>query len=602
MLQSLIPTSILAIVVAAAIALTPLTARALEGRSVSERQRFQPSTLVGEHADGRIHAAALSMREIRASAIRSAAREAGELTPPFGNLGSHSMPISTGSALAQKYFDEGLNLVYGFNHAEAIRSFEDAIALDPSCAMCHWGIALALGPNINAPMDPSTNSAAIAAVERANELAPAASAAEQAFIKALATRYSADPAADRTDLDHQYARAMRELAALYPEDHDALTLFAEALMDLSPWNYWTSDGKATEYTPEIVRTLESVLALNPNHPGSNHYYIHAVEASQTPSRALPSANRLETLVPGAGHLTHMPSHVYWRVGQYADAARVNETAIQVDEATLRRGVRGADQGTHSFYALAYYPHNVHFLFAASHMQGRSEMALTSARKLVGAIPEPAYRAVPALEDFRPMPLFALVRFGKWSEILDEPRPDEDLQYTIGIWHWARGLALLRQGELEAAERELTHVAARAQSDAMREQSLASFPKAATLLEIAAHVLSGEIDRARGNTDAAVEKFEAAVAIQDSLAYIEPPAWFYPVRHNLGAALLDAGRAIKAEAVYREDLRQYPNNGWSLLGLALSLEAQGKEAEAATVRATFGEVWQDADITPTASRF
>ena len=602
MLQSLIPSALLVLVVAVAIGLTPLSARALEWRSGTNGQRFQQITAAPNQIDGHAHAATLSMREFQSSVIRAEAQAAGEVTPLFGNLGSHHKPITTSSELAQRYFDEGLILTYGFNHAEAIRSFKDAISVDPSCAMCHWGIALALGPNINAPMDAAAIPDALAALEKATELSAGASPAEQEYIKALTVRYSAAPDADRVELDMLYANAMRDLAARYPDDVDAMTLFGEAVMNLSPWQYWTPDGQATQYTPEIVAALESVLARDPNHPGANHYYIHAVEASRSPDRALPSAKRLETLVPGAGHLTHMPSHVYWRVGQYQDAARINEQAIQIDEATLRRGVTGADQGSHSFYALAYYPHNVHFLFAASHMQGRGEMALTSARKLVSVIPEQAYREVPALEDFRPMPLFAMVRFGKWTEILAEPRPADDLQYTTGIWHWARGLAYLRQGDLEAAEREYEQVAAISKTDAMRDQSLASFPKAATLLEIATHVLGGELENARGNIDGAVTQFEAAVALQDGLAYIEPPAWFYPVRHNLGATLLAAGRAAEAETVYQEDLRQYPNNGWSLLGLSQSLAAQGKPAEADAAQQRFAEVWQHADVTPTASRF
>lgn len=602
MLRSLVPSALLAFVVAVTIGITPLTARALEWRSGANGQRFQQLTSDAGHVEGHAHAATLSMRELRSPALTASAAAAGELTPLFGNLGSHSHQITTSSELAQRYFDEGLTLTYGFNHGEAVRSFRDAITVDSSCAMCYWGIALALGPNINAPMDAAAVPEALAALEKAVELASAASPAEQAYIQALTTRYSAAPDADRVELDVAYANAMRELAVQYPNDLDAVTLFGEALMDLSPWQYWTPDGQATEYTPEIVATLESVLARDPNHPGANHYYIHAVEASRSPDRALPSARRLETLVPGAGHLTHMPSHVYWRVGQYPDAGRVNEQAILVDEATFRRGVQGADQGSHGFYAMAYYPHNVHFLFAAAHMQGRSELAMTAARKLVSVIPEPAYREVPALEDFRPMPLFAMVRFGKWPEILAEPRPADDLQYTTGIWHWARGLAYLRQGDLGAAEHEYAQVAAISQTDAMREQSLASFPKAATLLEIATHVLGGELESARGNTDGAAARFEAAVEIQDGLAYIEPPAWFYPVRHNLGATLLEAGRAVVAEAVYREDLSQYANNGWSLLGLAKSLEAQGKAAEAQAVQQQFSEAWQHADVTPTASRF
>jgi tetratricopeptide (TPR) repeat protein len=543
-----------------------------------------------------------AMQEIRTAPAGQATAATDGLTPLLGNLGSHRHPITISSELGQQYFDEGLILTFGFNHAEAIRSFRDAIMLDPACAMCYWGIALALGPNINAPMEPSAVPEALAALGKARDLAPSASPVEQAYIEALGARYSPDPDADRAAPDLAYANAMRTLAARYPDDLDAATLFAEALMDLSPWQYWTRDGQPTEYTGDIVATLESVLARDPEHPGANHYYIHATEASRMPERAIPSAQRLEQLVPGAGHLTHMPAHTYWRVGRYHDAARVNEQAILVDEAALRRGVRGADQGTHSFYFLAYYPHNVHFLFAAAHMGGRSELALTAARKLVAVIPEGAYQEVPALEDYRPMPLFAMVRFGKWAEIIAEPQPAEQLKYTTGIWHWARGLAYLRQGSLDEADREYGQLVAIAKSDAMDELTLASFPKAATLLEIASNVLAAELANSRGRTDEAVSKLEAAAGIQDELAYIEPPAWFYPVRHNLGAVLLEAGRAVEAEAVYREDLRQYPNNGWSLLGLAKSLRAQGKPAEAAEAEQRLAEAWQHADVKPDASRF
>jgi tetratricopeptide (TPR) repeat protein len=602
MLHTLLASALLVVMVGITLVVTPLTARAFEARNAPAPQRFQAARAGQDHQAGPSHGATLSMREVRAGAITASAVAAGEQTPLFGNLGSHHRTITTSSDLAQRYFDEGLILTYGFNHAEAIRSYRDAIAIDPSCGMCYWGVALALGPNINAPMDPAAIPDALDALAKATERIGGASPVEQGLVKALSARYSADPAADRVQLDMAYADAMRDLAAQYPDDVDVLTLFGEALMDLSPWQYWTPDGQATDYTPEIVATLESVLARDPNHPGANHYYIHAVEASRSPDRALPSAQRLETLVPGAGHLTHMPSHVYWRVGQYRDAARVNETAISVDEATLRRGVTGADQGSHSCYALSSYPHNVHSLFAASHMHGRSEAALVSARKLVSVIPDQAYREVPPLEDFRPMPLFAMVRFGQWSEIMAEPRPADDLQYTTGIWHWARGLASLRQGDLMAAEQEYARLLEISETDAMRELSLASFPKAATLLEIATHVLGGEIEAVRGNPDAAIARLEAAVAIQDGLAYIEPPAWFYPARHNLGAVLLAAGRAPQAEAVYREDLRQYPNNGWSLLGLAQSLAAQGKAADAEEAQRRFADVWQQADVTPTASRY
>jgi tetratricopeptide (TPR) repeat protein len=525
-----------------------------------------------------------------------------DLTPLIGNLGSHEHRITTSSELAQRYFNEGLTLTFGFNHAEAVRSFKDAATVDPACAMCHWGVALALGPNINAPMSDEAVPEAYAAIQKAQELAPAASPAEQAYIRALATRYVAAPVADRSELDLAYADAMRALSKQYPDDFDATTLFAEALMDLTPWQYWTKDSQPTTYTHEIIKTLESVLARNPDHPGANHYYIHAVEASDTPERALPSAARLERLAPGAGHLVHMPGHVYWRTGRYLDAARVNETAIAVDEDTIRRGVTGADQGTHSFYALSYYPHNIHFLYAAAQMEGRSQLALTAARKLVSVIPSEAYKAAPALEDFRPMPIFAMVRFGQWGDILAEPQPEAELQYATGIWHWARGLAYLRQGQVDLAEKELAQLNVIAESDAMDELMLASFPPASTLLGIASHVLTGELAAAHGDSVRAIAELEAAVAIQDGLAYIEPPAWFYPVRHSLGAALLEAGRPADAESVYREDLRQYPHNGWALFGLAQSLGDQGKTAEALEVQQRFAEAWQRADVTLTASRY
>lgn len=537
----------------------------------------------------------------RAIACESGAdhSESSSPVPLLNNLGNHHHSISTKNPLAQRYFNQGLILSYGFNHAEAERSFREAARLAPDCAMCYWGIALVLGPNINAPMDDTAVPKAFAAVQKALLLAPKASEVEQAYIRALAKRYAPKPVEDRTPLDQAYANAMRELSQRYPEDLDAVTLFAEALMDLSPWNYWTKDGQPTAYTNEIVTTLESVMKRNPEHPGANHYYIHAVEASQTPEKALPSAQRLETLVPGAGHLVHMPAHIYWRVGRYHDAVRINEYAIQADEAHMIGGIR--DQNAHSFYALAYYPHNIHFLFAAAQMEGRSDLALKAARKLVAKIPAQAYHDIPALEDFKPMPLFALVRFGKWQEILQEPQPASQLQYATGVWHWARGLAYVREGQLDQAIAQYKQLSKIAQTDAMKELTLASFPKASTLLNIASHVLAGELAIARGQTDQAIAQLKEAVRIQDSLSYIEPPSWYYPVRQNLGYALLMAGRAKDAEAVYQEDLRQYPHNGWSLFGLAQSLRVQGKTKEAQAVQKRFQEAWKYADVKLTASR-
>lgn len=528
--------------------------------------------------------------------------EAAPTTPEIallGNLGDHHYPISTGSEMAQRYFNQGLMLTYGFNHELAIQSFQAALKLDPACAMCYWGIAYALGPNINAPMEGAAVPQAYAAIQKAQELAPRASAVEQALIAALAKRYAAEPVEDRSSLDKAYADAMRQVVKQYPNDLDAAALFAEALMDLMPWNYWTKDGQPTEYTNEIVTTLESVIARNPDHAGANHFYIHAVEASQTPERAIPSAQHLEGAVPGAGHLMHMPAHAYWRTGRYADAYRVNITAVHSDEQIV--GGK-PDQGSHTLYSLLYYPHNIHFLMAAAQMQGRSQEAIAAARRVASDIPLSAYQEVAAMEDFMPLPYFALVRFGKWEEILQEPQPDAQFQYATAIWHWARGLAYTRQGQLDQAAAESEQLAAIAQTDTIKGLTLYSFAQASTMLDIAGHVLAGELAGAQGDNVKMIAELEKAVEIQDNLHYIEPPAWHYPVRHNLGAALMQLERFAEAEAVYREDLRQYPENGWSLFGLAQSLQAQSKTAEAAEVQQRFEAAWQEADVQLSASRF
>lgn len=522
-----------------------------------------------------------------------------EVSPLLGNLGDYHHPITTNSELAQRYFNQGLMLAYGFNHALAIQSFEDALKLDPECAMCYWGIAYALGPNINAPMEDAAVPQAFAAVQKAQELAPQASTVEQALIAGLAHRYTAEPVEDRSSLDKAYADAMREVVKQYPNDLEAATLFAEALMDLTPWNYWTKDGQPTEYTNEIVTTLESVIARNPDHAGANHFYIHAVEASQTPERAIPSAQHLEGAVPGAGHLMHMPAHAYWRTGRYADAYRVNIAAVHSDEHTV--GGK-PDQGSHTLYSLLYYPHNIHFLMAAAQMQGRSQESIAAARRVATDIPLSAYQEVAAMEDFMPLPLFALVRFGQWDEILQAAQPDAQFQYATAIWHWARGLAYTRQGQLDQAAAEYEQLVAIAQTETIKGLTLYSFAQASTMLDIATHILAGELAGAQGDSEQMIAELEKAVEIQDNLHYIEPPAWHYPVRHNLGAALMQLERFAEAEAVYREDLRQYPENGWSLFGLAESLKAQGQTTEAAEVQQRFEAAWQEADVKLTASRF
>ena len=518
--------------------------------------------------------------------------------PLYKNLGAHSRKISANSPQTQQYFDQGLILIYAFNHDEAIKMFKEAIRLDPTCAMCYWGIAYALGPNINAYMADAAVPEAFAAAHKAHELASNASPAERDLIAALTQRYGSEPVKDRTALDKAYADAMRGIAKKYPDDADVNTLFAEALMDLMPWNFWTKDGKPTDYTEEILATLEGVMKRTPDHPGANHYYIHATEASFNPERAIPSADRLLTLVPDAGHLVHMPAHVYWRVGRYHDAADINKHAIHVDEG----GNFKPDQRGNNWYSVGYYPHNIHFLHAATSMEGRSADALAAARKLVADIPHSVYEESPFMQDLATMPLLTLVRFGKWKDILSESQPPADLPYVMGIWHYAQGMAMLRTGKLDDADKALAQVNALAQNKDLQALGLSTFATAGQLLSIAGNILEGELAGARGNTQHQIEHLETAARLQDELPYIEPPSWNAPVRHMLGAALLEANRAADAEAVYRVDLRQYPRNGWSLFGLAQSLKAQGKDKDAAEMQKQFEVAWQYADVKLSRSRF
>jgi tetratricopeptide (TPR) repeat protein len=476
-----------------------------------------------------------------------------------------------------------------------VRSFRQAAALDPDCAICWWGVALALGPNINAPMGPEAGEEAWAALERARALAPNASAVERDYIDALAPRYAAEPPEDRSALDRAYAQSMRELHERYPNDLDAATLYAEAVMDLTPWDYWTPDGKPRERTPEVLATLELVLERDPKHPGANHYYIHAVE-EYFPEKAVPAAERLRAIAPDAGHLVHMPSHIFYRVGRYTDAQASNDLAIAADEAYFAWCRSGG------FYRAAYYPHNVHFLWAAASMGGRSDLALTASRKLA-AKTEGLHAEYPFVEEFLATPMQTLVRFGRWDAVLGEPRPADGRPYQLGIWHYARGVAQVRLGALDEARAELAALRAVAVQPAATELIVAGgTAPAATLLEIGAHELAGEIAAAEGDVETAVAELERAVSMQDALVYMEPPPWYYPVRQALGAVLLDAGRPGDAEAVYRIDLKKYPENGWSLFGLAQSLEQQGRADDAALVQRGFVTAWQQADVMLPASRF
>ncbi len=491
--------------------------------------------------------------------------------PLFDILGAFQHPITTNSELAQRYFNQGLRLVYGFNHAEALRAFEHAARIDPRCAMAHWGQALALGPNINAPMDVERGRQVYGAMQPAIALARYASDYDRASIEALATRYAAEPErADRNALNRAYAEAMRTLAERYPDD----------------------PPKAN--TPELVAALESVLERFPDHIGAIHYYVHAVEASSRPERALPHAHRLGGLIPGSGPLVHMPSHIYMRLGLYHDAARSNARAVEGDEACIEAE---APQG---MYPNMYYPHNIDFLWAAQQMEGRSAEAIDTAHKLAERVPVEMARQIPPLEAWTAAPLCALVRFGKWDAVLKEPRPPAALAYMTGLWHYARALALLATGRLAEARLEQTGLnAALTMFDAGRH--LMGRNSAIDLLGIAARVMAGELAAKAGQTDEAIRHLEEAVAGQDRLRYSEPPPWYYPVRQSLGAVLLDAGRPVEAETVYREDLLRNPDNGWSLYGLAQSLHNQEKTAEAKQVKRAFQRAWAQADVTLRASR-
>jgi tetratricopeptide (TPR) repeat protein len=514
----------------------------------------------------------------------------------FAELGGQHRKIGTKMRLAQRYFDQGLNLVYAFNHDEAVRSFAAAAKQDPACGICYWGVAYASGPHINNPtMDAAHVKSAWDALQKAQALAPKASAVERDLIAALAHRYSNEPVADRAPLEQAYADAMRQVWTQHPKDDDVGTLFAEAAMDQHPWDLWTQDGKAQPWTDEIVSTLEAVLKFAPNHPGANHLYIHAVEASPKPERAVASADRLAAgLVPGAGHLVHMPGHIYQRIGRYEDAAQSNRKAIAVDDAYVAKVPK---QG---FY-LMYKAHNHQFLAFAAMFEGRSEEALRTAQAMVAQIPPEMIREMAAVMDGGlSLPEFVMVRFGKWDEILKRPAPDPVLRASTGIWHWARGQAFAATGKLAEADAEMAALAQAAST--LDEQAAVGFNSAKVFLGIASDMLGAELAARRGQTEVAIHRLEAAVAAEDSMRYNEPADWPLPTRHYLGAAWLAAGRGEQAEAVYREDLRRNPENGWALAGLAAALQQRGATSDAQSASGRLQKAWTRSDLKIEGSRF
>jgi tetratricopeptide (TPR) repeat protein len=511
--------------------------------------------------------------------------------PLFDNLGNHHHPITTRSPQAQRYFDQGLTLTYAFNHPEAIRSYTEAARLDPTCAMAWWGVALSYGPNINKPMDPADAPRAWEAITRARELAKNASEREQAYIAALAKRYAKDAPADRSALDKAYADAMRELHRKYPDDLDAATLFAESVMDTSPWDYYTKDGNPKPGIDQAVAALEGVLKARPDHAGACHYYIHAVEAAQ-PARAMGAADTLLHLVPGAGHLVHMPAHIYLRMGLYREATVANELASTADESYI------SQCNAQGFYPATYYPHNVHFLWYTNSMEGRSVAAVEAAKKIAA---HAGHMKLSEEERLRPLLAMVYVRFGKWDEVLAQPLPPPEQPFASAMSHYTRGLALAGKGQTDDAAKEYAALRQVADGEAARSLDNPQFP-GGTLLRLAVHDLGGQLATKKGEHDKAVEELQQAVALEDELPYMEPPFSYLPMRHGLGAALLAKGDAAGAEKVYREDLKRHPNNGWSLLGLAQSLKAQNQPERADEVMEWFRIAWLRADVTPPSSRY
>lgn len=508
---------------------------------------------------------------------------------PMTGLGTHHHKIATTSAEAQRLFDQGLVLVYGFNHGQAIRLFQRAAELDPRAPMPLWGIALAHGPNINDfEMDRERAKTADEYAKKALALTSSANPRERAYVEALSKRYSSDPSADLKKLQVDYKDAMAAVAKTYPSDLDAQVLYAESLMDLRPWQLWSRDGRPADVTLEVVRVLESVLKRAPLHPGANHYYIHTMEASPEPEKALAAAKRLETLVPAAGHLVHMPAHIYARTGRFVASANSNASAAAVDERFMQRtGTRGG------MYPLMYYNHNVHFESYAAAMAGQFARAKRTADKLTTNV-TPFIADMPMLEGFIPQHYYVLLRFAKWDAVLALPAPAASQPLTTAMWRYARGAAAAATGDVTSARTEQREFVL-AVGKIPAETPVGVLNTAGQLFAVARSVLEGRIAAAAGDKTAAIQQYRLAVAAEDLLAYDEPPTWYYPVRETLGAALLAAGKAAEAEQVFRDDLKYNPGNGRSLFGVWKALEAQGMKAGAASAGAEFRRVWSVADV-------
>ncbi len=520
------------------------------------------------------------------------AGDSAKTAPLFEVLGKHQHPVTAKSKQAQRYFDQGLTLCFAFNHTEAIRSFRAALKSDPDCAMAYWGIAYASGPHVNRPMDKDDNVRAWDAVQKAVALKSQANANEQAYIDAVARRYQAEFVNDRSALDKAYASAMREVTKQFPDDLDARVIFSEALMDTMPWDYWLKDRSPKPETEEAFAALRYVIQRDPNHPGANHFFIHAVEAGPHPEQGIPSADRLTGYAPQAGHLVHMPAHIYMRVGQYEDAEVANKLAVKADRSYIRHC---AAQG---FYPGAYYPHNEHFLWYASLFQGRSADALSNAKKTAEVALENYCGPRKALEGprLRHLPWLTLARFGRWNEVLliKQPPMTNDFLVDRAMWHFARGLAFAAQKQADPAANELVEMSKLVNSEDAKKLNSPQFP-ATGMMAIAEEWLAGKVAQAKGDNARAIEHLQKAAKAEDEMPYMEPSYWPVPVRPALGAALLQAGRSAEAEQIFREDVQRWPRNGWGLYGLEQSLRAQGKTDSADIVQREFNDAWQRADV-------
>ncbi|MBX2872953.1 MAG: hypothetical protein KTR30_12655 [Saprospiraceae bacterium] len=510
--------------------------------------------------------------------------------PLFEGLGEYSFPITTDNELAQRYFEQGFKLTVGFNHAEAVRSFRYAIKQDETCAMCHWGLAYALGPNYNAGMEPEVVTVAYTAIQNALKLKDGLTERERALIDAMAQRYSMAPTDDRTAYDQAYTDAMRKMHQQYPDDQEVATLLAEAIMDMHPWDLWEKSGAPKPWTPEILTLLEGVLQANPDHPIAIHLYIHATEASLQPDKALPFVERLPEVTPGAGHLVHMPSHTYIRTGHYYKGMQSNEQAIIVDS-NYMTSCHAA-----GIYPLAYFPHNYHFLTACAGFAGNGESSIGAAFRMVNQLDTNIMRqeGFTTIQHFWSIPLFVQVKFTKWDDILATPKPAADLRYPTAIWHYARGMAFTGKGEIAQAKSEREALQEFVNDPVLDEATIWDINTMGVLIDIADQVLAGEIAASQGQMDKAITLFQKAIELEDSLNYNEPPDWFFSVRHHLGSVLLKAERYADAESTYRKDLELFPETGWALHGLYQSLEKQGRTTEAKVIQARFQEAWAHAD--------